>query len=121
MTLEAIILCLALNVFYEANNEPLVGKQAVAHVTLNRVNNENYPDNVCSVVYQPGQFSWTNEKGRKKPSRAALEKAKEIAEDALEGRSTDPTMGATHFHNLTVKPRWKLKRIIRIGNHIFYA
>jgi len=44
--------CLAQNVFMEAKGENLAGKSAVAHVTLNRVKHEKYPDSVCSVTKQ---------------------------------------------------------------------
>jgi spore germination cell wall hydrolase CwlJ-like protein len=118
MGLEALILCMALNIYYEANKEPLLGKIAVAHVTLNRVK-ETYPSNVCEVVYQPFQFSWTKE-NIIKPSKQALDNAKEIAELAYKGITTDPTHGATHFHNTSVKPGWKLEKVVQIGNHIFY-
>jgi len=35
---------------------------------------------------------------------------------------TDVTMGATHYHNMTVNPYWssKLAYIMTIDNHIFY-
>lgn len=44
--------CLALNVYHEARGESLAGKSAVAHVTLNRVFSEQYPNNICDVVKQ---------------------------------------------------------------------
>ena len=62
--------CLASNIYWEARNQPLLGKLAVAQVTQNRVDNKRYPDTICSVVkqtkfYPSGridlhscQFSW---------------------------------------------------------------
>jgi N-acetylmuramoyl-L-alanine amidase len=44
--------CLARNIFHEAANEPEEGKVAVGLVTLNRVQDERYPDSVCGVVNQ---------------------------------------------------------------------
>ena len=44
--------CLAMNVYREAGHEPFEGKVAVAQVTLNRVNSNKFPRDVCAVVYQ---------------------------------------------------------------------
>ena len=42
--------CLARNIFYEAGSEPIEGKVAVGMVTINRTQDERYPQNVCGVV-----------------------------------------------------------------------
>ncbi len=44
--------CLAKNIYFEAGNQPLAGKVAVAQVVFNRMEHASYPDNVCGVVYQ---------------------------------------------------------------------
>ena len=44
--------CLAKNIYFEARNEPFVGQFAVALVTLNRVNDTDFPNTVCEVVYE---------------------------------------------------------------------
>ena len=55
--------CLAKNVYFEAASEPFDGKVAVAMVTMNRVKHNDFPNDVCSVVYERNkrtcQFSWT--------------------------------------------------------------
>lgn len=119
MTLEAIIMCLALNVYYEARGEPTLGQIAVAHVTLNRARNPNFPSNVCEVVREPRQFSWTIHK-QKPPRKEELDSAKLIARNAILGKSADPTNGATHFHTTNLKTRWGLRLTAWIGNHKFY-
>lgn len=119
MTLESIIMCLALNVFYEANTEPELGQLAVAHVTMNRA--QHHKQNVCKVVYASKQFSWTSQEDLRKPSREDLKEARKIASLVIAGQTKDPTNGATYFHHVKVHPRWKkLKRTVQIGNHIFY-
>ena len=57
--------CLAINIYREAGYEPFEGKVAVAQVTMNRVEDPQFPNDVCSVVYQKSttvktvcQFSW---------------------------------------------------------------
>ena len=44
--------CLARNIFYEAGSESTEGKVAVGLVTINRVQDPRYPQNVCGVVRQ---------------------------------------------------------------------
>ena len=60
-----MLTCIALNVYYEARSEPLESQVGVAHVVLNRVASDKFPDDACSVVYQGlekgrgrCQFSW---------------------------------------------------------------
>jgi spore germination cell wall hydrolase CwlJ-like protein len=49
-------------------------------------------------------------------------KAKEIAQQILNGSVPDPTKGAVYYHTLDVKPIWrkKLDKVAQYGNHIFY-
>ena len=44
--------CLAKNIYFEAGNQPLAGKVAVAQVVFNRMEHASYPSDVCGVVYQ---------------------------------------------------------------------
>ena len=46
------LICLAENIYWEARNQSLEGKLAVAHVTINRVKSNKFPNNVCGVVKQ---------------------------------------------------------------------
>ena len=50
--------CMAKNIYFEARNESLQGKMAIALVTLQRVKDYRYPNTVCDVVYENKQFSW---------------------------------------------------------------
>lgn len=114
---KAELHCLAQNIYHEARGEPRRGQLAVALVTLNRVKHKNYPDSVCKVVFQPNQFSWTKEPGKRKakiPYKFYL-----LANEALTHK--DFTFNAIYFHNTTIKPNWKARRIAKIGNHVFYA
>ncbi len=122
MTLSAAILCLALNIYYEARGESLTGQRAVAHVVVNRVNSSGYPDTVCSVVYQDDQFSWTDMPNKPKPRGEQWTQARQLARAVLTGTSVDPTKGATHFHAVHIKPKWtyKLRKTAVIGRHAFY-
>ena len=64
MIIESL-LCIALNIYFEARSEDLQGKVAVGSVVMNRIAHERFPDTACEVVYQGGdkvrhrcQFSW---------------------------------------------------------------
>ena len=48
----AAVFCLALNIYYEARNQPVVGQIAVSQVVLHRVKDKRYPNTVCKVVRQ---------------------------------------------------------------------
>lgn len=56
---EQALTCLAENVYHEARGESVEGQLAVALVTLGRTLFPEYPKDVCGVVYQKNQFSWT--------------------------------------------------------------
>ena len=50
--ISATLMCLALNVYFEARNEPYIGQLFVAQSTLVRTDDARYPCTVCDVVYQ---------------------------------------------------------------------
>lgn len=122
--------CLALNIYWEAGTESRRGKLAVAHVTLNRVQDGGFPDSVCGVVKQGGekprhgcQFHWWCDGRSDVPDDASRwEESLEAARAALKGEAADPTAGALFFHNTSVRPAWQSEHSLtaRIGNHLFY-
>jgi spore germination cell wall hydrolase CwlJ-like protein len=127
---EQDIHCLALNIYFEARNEPEDGRRAVAHVVLNRVADRRWPDNACAVIAQGWpeagplcQFSWYCD-GRPDIPRAGAhwQDANRLAERVFWGRSDDPTGGAFWYHADYVSPWWSehLRRGRKIGRHIFY-
>ncbi len=116
--------CLARAVYFEAKSESNLGKQAVAHVVLNRVKSKKFPNTVCGVVYQCSskgcQFSWVRHKSKVSEMynwNASLE----AADDALNHLSRDPTNGALYFWSTRIKiPKHvRNKKHIRIGGHYF--
>lgn len=120
--------CLTQAIYYEAANEPTLGKRAVAQVVLNRVRHPAYPNSVCGVVYEGVnapvcQFSFTCDGSLlRKPMARQWNESREVAIAALAG-SVEPSVGsATHYHADYVLPRWAytLAKIEKIGAHIFY-
>lgn len=118
--IDVILMCLALNVYHEARGEPLHGQYAVAHVTMNRVADPRWPDNVCAVVSQKDQFSWVG-RVNPLPIERGWRLAVQVAEDVLSGRDDD-TEGSTHYHNTNVSPSWArtLTPTKEIKSHVFY-
>lgn len=123
--------CLAINIYREAANEPFEGKVAVAQVTLNRVNSNKFPKDVCSVVYQKSrftervicQFSWyCDSKHRNRPINQELyDESYRVAKMVfLEDFKLESLKEALYYHADYVSPNWKLKKITKVGTHIFY-
>lgn len=122
--------CLALTLYYEARGEPDLGKIAVGHVVMNRVQDERYPASVCGVVQQGGQevryrcqFSWWCDGQSDTPANMeAWDRSQAIARAIYWGYSKDPTEGALSYHADYVSPNWgkALVRGPKIGQHIFY-
>lgn len=117
--------CLALNVYYESRGETLKGQLAVASVTLNRAKDERYPNDICSVVWQTSQFSWTSDGNSDNPmDKESWKNAQRIAlfASAEYSSTIDITDGAIMFHAVGENPSWKkrFERTAQIGGHIFY-
>lgn len=124
LTLQAVdneFDCLVRNVYQESRGEPFQGQVAVALVTLNRTKSERFPNTICGVVYQKNQFSWTRNYSKVKVNPVQWQAAKDAAFSAYMGVTTLGDFRATHFHNNKVNPRWKLRKVAKIGNHHFYS
>lgn len=133
------IYCMAQNIYFEAGNQPLAGKVAVAHVVLNRTEHVNYPQDICDVIYQAKwienwmgnqvpirhqcQFSWFCDGKSDVPEDSATWMTSlRIARDVVQGAYPDITEGSTHYHSDKVRPYWaeSLNETVLINNHIFY-
>jgi spore germination cell wall hydrolase CwlJ-like protein len=118
--------CLQQNVYFEARNESVVGQASVAWVTLNRWKSNKFPNDVCEVVWQRKQFSWTHDGKSDRPKEMeAWERAGRVIKMVLEDygwEREDPTLGATHYHATYVSPYWtiSLSEVKKIGTHVFY-
>jgi spore germination cell wall hydrolase CwlJ-like protein len=125
--------CLALNIYREAGHEPFEGKVAVAQVTINRVDHDKFPNNVCAVVYEKNlssasgkiicQFSWyCDTTHRNRPiNKPAYDESMKVAKQVLlEGFRLPSLEPALFYHADYINPNWKLDRITKVGTHIFY-
>jgi len=122
--------CLAEGIYFEARGEPVSGQAAVSQVILNRVRNPAYPNSICGVVYQNKnwrnrcQFSFACDRIRDRVNdKGSWEIAQHVATETTAGRIWFSEVGSsTHYHATYVKPRWarKMKRVGKIGLHLFY-
>jgi hypothetical protein len=123
--------CLALNIYFEARSEPLLGKITVGHVVLNRMRDRRFPNSACAVIRQGGyrlryrcQFSWWCDGLSDRPvNRQAWRKSVHLANQVYNGALPDPSGGALWYHADYVKPSWSkaLLRRAKLGRHIFYV
>ena len=134
-----MLMCLALNVYHESKNQSLIGQYAVAQVTLNRVKDERFPNNICDVVKQgltykwnpdipirnKCQFSWyCDGKSDTPKEKDAWDTAMMVANHVFYRKVDDLVDGATHYHAdwMEKYPKWSKKYVkkVTIDQHIFY-
>ena len=111
--------CLTKVILYEAGAESRAGQVAVAQVVMNRVESPRFPNTICGVVYQRGQFSAI--RSFNPPRNARWNRAMALARDVLDGH--EPMVGeALYFHATRVRPAFvrSRTRVATIGNHVFY-
>ena len=121
--------CLTQAVYYEAGQESTDGQRGVAQVVLNRVRHPAFPASVCGVVYEGStrqtgcQFTFTCDGSLlRAPEPGAWNRARKVAEAALNGSVYAGVGNATHYHANYVMPYWAptLAKTAVIGAHIFY-
>lgn len=113
VSVQASTKCLVDAAYMEARGTDAVGMALVQDVVWNRVYSRRWPNSVCSVVWQPKQFSWTTH-GVSQPiqpdDKAARATARRTAL-ALLGGERQPNTEANHFISPSalyrgVFPKW---------------
>lgn len=103
----------------EAEGESTAGKALVMLVVLNRVWSDEFPDTIEEVIFQPGQFSVTEEGGRyytTEPDEGCREAL------YLVNMGWDESQGALYFESCK-SDSWhsrNLEYLFQEGNHRFY-
>jgi spore germination cell wall hydrolase CwlJ-like protein len=122
--------CLATAIYFEARGESLKGQRAVGEVILARTRQAGRPKSVCGVVYEGShrrtgcQFSFTcdgiADVVRNTDAWARAQRAAALVISSPVKRKV--ARGATHYHATSVRPYWasSLRKVARIGSHIFY-
>jgi len=122
---------LAKTIYGEARGEGLTGMEAVANVIINRAKHPCWwGKNIREVCLKPQQFSCWNTDD---PNREKLDSdlsaeplfgvCRRIAVRAIKGLLPDKTKGSTHYHAVSVHPRWAAALVpnVQIGRHLFYT
>jgi len=94
--IEHDIECLATAIMSESSIGTHEERVAVAWTILNRVDSPKFPNTVCDVVYQVGQYATNQE-----PTQEIFDLATSLIGD----RGADPTGGATHFFSPISMPK----------------
>ena len=104
-------------VYGEARGESDEGKKGVAWVVINR--SKKSGQTIQYEATKKSQFCCYSGEMKEKKSKETCEK---IAQDAINGTSSDPTGGATHFYSKNKIPDWaqNLKPCATIGGHKFF-
>jgi hypothetical protein len=125
---EKEIDCLARAIYYEARGESEIGKKAVAMVTINRANSSKFPDSICRVVYEKGQYSWTRGKAPRIKDFSSYYEIRGIAENMYNSyyigrivpRNLKKLKNALYFSAYGFNNK-NLKFVTKIGGHRFYT
>lgn len=125
---------LAKTLWGECRGETEEGKYAVAHVILNRANAPRWPNSAERVCMQPRQFSCWNTDSAERAAMMSIDLTSEsyleclkVANDVLDGKHPDNTLGATFYVTTITFPYWAKKPdgsyvepCVTIGHHKFY-
>jgi spore germination cell wall hydrolase CwlJ-like protein len=122
--------CMAFNIVNEAANQSIRGMVAVAWTVLNRTQLKKYSSDICEVVFQKHQFSWTDDSRRiaefeaytiNKKFILSYPTAVLIAKYVMLRQIDDPTRGATYYVRAGIHRKWMSGMLVTasIGSHIF--
>ena len=116
--------CIAVAVYHEARGESLEGQLAVAKVIMNRAASGDYPTSWCGVVKQPWQFSFVRSGRFPSVNQRSVEWRNALGVTRLAVANAVSSVPETclWYHADYVAPKWRnnLRRVEKIGTHIFY-
>lgn len=116
------LLCAAINVYHEARGSTTEDQIAVANVVKNRVDDWRWPDDLCDVVWDDRQFSWTQDGLSDIPrEEEAWIKSQYIAYMTLYNYVENPIGEANHYHADYVQPYWSKSQKVKVGSHYYMS
>jgi len=101
--------------YREARGEGMIGKRGVAWVVMNRANHPGWwGHDIVNVILKKWQFSSFNEGDANETvwptdeTEQAFIDCREACAGAYYGTYTDPTVGATYYHDISIPepPLW---------------
>lgn len=115
--------CLTEALYHEARGEPNTGIFWVGYIIINRVQDARWPDTICGVTHQPGQFSYYHDgKSDRMPYLSRYPEVVQIAKIVYHSRGYDHSHFGYYYKRTDVKHPFfrKLKPLYIIGRHEFY-
>jgi hypothetical protein len=88
--------CLAILLMSETSVGEREERVAVAWTVFNRVNSPSFPNTICDVTQQPGQYAH---------NQAPTTEISNLAATLVDNPGVDPTGGATHFFSPLSMPK----------------
>ncbi len=105
--------------YFEANRSSREGMIAVGSVVMNRVASDKFPNTVCGVVGQKGQFA-PGVMTRKMPSKA-MPQVREAARAVLRGERHPQIQNAMFFHTYGHRFSYdNMHYVLVAGGNAFY-
>jgi spore germination cell wall hydrolase CwlJ-like protein len=111
--------CMARAMYFESHRSSREGMIAVGTVVMNRVQSDQFPDTVCEVVAQKGQFA----PGimSRQMSSAALPDVMAAADAVLKGERHPKVGKAMYFHQAGLSfPYGNMHYVLEAGGNAFY-
>jgi spore germination cell wall hydrolase CwlJ-like protein len=110
--------CLIRAMYFESKRSSRDGLMAVGTVVMNRVASPLYPNTICGVVGQPGQFA---EGVLTRPlNETELPPVERAADALLGGERYAPAGNAMHFHVAGLNIPYRVRYVAMAGGNAFY-
>lgn len=116
------VMLIAKTVSHEAKGEGLNGWIAVTEVILNRLNSGNYGNTIYDIVYEHGQFSYSEEIQYEEPSTNIIATVQAVCDGKIRILNDS---NIYWFRNPLgaedpMEDWLDLKAVVKINNHVFY-
>jgi spore germination cell wall hydrolase CwlJ-like protein len=110
--------CLVRAMYFESNRSSRDGLMAVGTVVMNRVASPRYPNTICGVVGQPGQFAYGVLTNPLNPRE--LPPVERAADAILAGERYKPIGDAMWFHVASLRIPYRVEYMAVAGGNAFY-
>jgi len=110
--------CLVRAMYFESNRSSHDGLMAVGTVVMNRVDSPRFPNTICGVVGEDGQFAPGVMTRPLDPRQVAP--AQQAANAILGGERYAPVGKAMHFHMASFKNPYPAQYVAYAGGNAFY-
>lgn len=112
--------CMARAMYFESNRSSRDGMVAVGSVVMNRVASDDFPDTVCGVVGQRGQFA-PGVLSKDMSERRSRARVSEAAAAVLAGERHPHVANARFFHALYYRAGYNnMHYVASAGGNAFY-